>query len=272
MASASPQSRIDLQSPTTTAPTGRGGTRTAIGRRGRWRVEILLFAGVLLVYQLSRAFVIGDATNAFANALNVIHLEKASGLFFETHVQAWMLEHLRLTQILNQFYIWAHLPVTGLFFVWLYRRRREAYSFVRNAFFLTNLLALTVFVAFPVAPPRMMEGHGFVDTLSIISGIDLHAGNLSGWFNPYAAVPSMHFGYALMVGAVTALLAKRIWVRALAVAYPGIVFFTIVGTANHFVIDALAGGIVLITAFLVTWTCTRLAGRSSQVAPAGSVS
>jgi len=242
-------------------PATGGVARRSLPRSGRWRIEILLFAGVLAVYQLSRAFVVGDATDAVRNALGVIDLEKASGLFFETHVQGWMLERLHLTQVLNQFYIWAHLPVTGLFFVWLYRRRRHAYTFVRNAFFLTNLLALTVFVAFPVAPPRMLDGHGFVDTLSIISGIDLHAGNLSGWFNPYAAVPSMHFGYALMVGVVTMLLARRVWVKALALTYPAIVFITIVGTANHFVLDALAGGVVLTAAFVITWVITRSIGR-----------
>lgn len=256
---------------TGTATAGAGGARrpggrTRDGRGGRWQVEILLFAAVLLFYQLSRAFVVGDPTDAVRHALGVIDIEKASGLFFETHVQAWMLERLHLTQVLNQFYIWAHLPITALFFVWLYRRHGGQYTFVRNAFFLTNLLALTVFVAFPVAPPRMLRGEGFVDTLSIISGIDLHAGNLSGWFNPYAAVPSMHFGYALMVGVVTAVLARRLWVRALVLTYPVIVFITIVGTANHFVLDALAGGVVLTTAFVITAIVTRIASQRSRMA------
>lgn len=212
---------------------------------------------MLVVYQASRALVIGDETVALKNAFEVIDLEKIFGIHFESSIQGWMLENLHLTQVLNQFYVWAHLPVTAIFFVWLYRRRRSVYPFVRNAFFLTNVLALAVFVVFPVAPPRMLGGEGFVDTLSLISGIDLHQGNLSGWFNPYAAVPSMHFGYSLMVGVLTAILAKHYLVRAVAMMYPVLVFVTIVGTANHYVMDALAGAVVLMAAFGITWFATR---------------
>lgn len=223
----------------------------------RWPIEIALFAGMLLIYQASRALVIGDESVALKNAFEIIDVEKVFGLHFESSIQGWMLENLHLTQVLNQFYVWAHLPVTGLFFVWLYRRRRSVYPFVRNAFFVANLLALTVFVAFPVAPPRMLNGEGFVDTLSIISGIDLHQGNLSGWFNPYAAVPSMHFGYALMVGVIAAILAKHYVVKLVVLMYPALVFITIVGTANHYVFDALAGGVVMLAAFALTWFVTR---------------
>jgi PAP2 superfamily len=230
----------------------------------RWPIEILLFAGALIVYQLSRAFVIGDAGDAVRNAWDVIDLEKASGIFFESSVQRWMLDNLHLAQFLNHFYVWAHLPVTAAFFVWLYRSRRAAYPFVRNAFFVANGVALAVFVVFPVAPPRLMTSEGFIDTLSIISGIDLHAGSLSGWFNPFAAVPSMHFGYALMIGVVVTVLARHWVVRILALTYPLLVFVTIVGTANHYVLDALAGGAVMLAAFGVT-ALVRSWRRRSQI-------
>ena len=211
-----------------------------------------MFAIALLVYQLSRALVIGDASDAFNHALEIIHVEKAVGVFFESSIQQWMLENLHLTKFLNQFYIWAHLPVTALFFVWLYRRRSAAYGYVRNAFFVANGFALAVFVVFPVAPPRLMTEQGFIDTVSIISGIDLHGGSLSGWFNPFAAVPSMHFGYALMVGVVGAVLVRTIYLRVLLLTYPLLVFLAIVGTGNHYVLDALAGGAVMLAAFGTT--------------------
>jgi hypothetical protein len=217
----------------------------------RWRIEILLFAGALVVYQLSRALVIGDTGDAIRNAWAIIDVEKATGIFFESSVQGWLLDNLHIAQILNHFYVWAHLPVTAAFFVWLYRRRNGAYRYVRNAFFVANGVALAVFVIFPVAPPRLIRSEGFTDTLSIISGIDLHAGQLSGWFNPFAAVPSMHFGYALMVGVVAAILIKSWPLRAMVLLYPVLVFITIVGTANHYVIDAIAGGAVMATAFAV---------------------
>ena len=221
-------------------------------RARRWTVEVLLFAIALVAYQLSRIIVIGDARDAARNAWEVIGFEKAYGIFFESDIQHWMLQNLHVTEFLNHFYVWAHLPVTAVFFVWLYRRHRDVYPFVRNAFFVANAVALAVFVVFPVAPPRLMNGEGFVDTLSLISGIDLHAGSLSGWFNPFAAVPSMHFAYALMIGVVAACLLRHWPLRLLVLIYPVVVFVTIVGTANHYVIDAIAGGAVMCSAFAAT--------------------
>jgi hypothetical protein len=222
-------------------------------RARRWTVEVLLFAIALVAYQLSRTIVMGDARDAARNAWEIIGIEKAYGMFFESDVQRWALDNLHVTQFLNHFYVWAHLPVTALFFVWLFRRHKDVYPFVRNAFFVANAVALAVFVVFPVAPPRLMTNEGFVDTLSIISGIDLHAGHLSGWFNPFAAVPSMHFAYALMIGIVAAVLIRNWPLRVLMLTYPVIVFITIVGTANHYVLDAFAGGAVMCAAFGATW-------------------
>jgi hypothetical protein len=228
-------------------------------RRRRWTLEVFFFALALLAYQGSRALVIGNATDAFHNALDVIGLEKAHGFFFESDIQGWLLDNLNVAQFLNQFYVWAHLPITAAFFIWLYRRRRWAYPFVRNAFFIANGVALAVFVVFPVAPPRMMTNEGFIDTLSLISGIDLHGGHFSGWFNPFAAVPSMHFAYALMIGVVCAVLVRNWVLKVLALAYPVLVFITIVGTANHYVLDALAGGLVMLIAFaaMALWRTAR---------------
>jgi hypothetical protein len=157
--------------------------------------------------------------------------------------------------------------VTAAFFIWLYRRRYFAYTFVRNSFFVANLLALSVFVAFPVAPPRMMYNEGFVDTLSLFSGIDLHGGHLSGLFNPFAAVPSMHMGYALMVGIITAVLTRNWFVRILAALYPLGVLITIVGTANHYVFDAVAGGAVMVAAFALTAAAGRVRDRRRHLTP-----
>ncbi len=232
---------------------------------------MLLFVVALVIYQVSRAIVIGDTGDAIRNAWAIIDIEKATGIFFESSLQSWLLDNLHIAQTLNHFYVWAHIPVTAGFFVWLYRRRRESYQFVRNAFFVANGVALSVFVLFPVAPPRLIRSEGFVDTLSIISGIDLHAGQLSGWFNPFAAVPSMHFGYALMVGVVAALLVRRWSLRILALVYPVLVFITIVGTANHYVLDAIAGGAVIVASFGLVHLVTRrrVARRSRLLTPAG---
>ena len=215
-----------------------------------WAFEVALFAIALLIYQASRALVIGQPSTAFENAAGIITFEKSSGLFIETSIQGWVLNHIELTEALNYFYLYAHWTVTPLFFIWLYKRRRRVYPYVRNAFFAANGIALIVFMLFPVAPPRLVDTRdGFVDTLHQISDFDLHGGVFSGWFNPHAAVPSMHFGYALMIGMVGMVLLRSWPLRLIALVYPALVFLTITGTANHYVLDSVAGGIVVAIGF-----------------------
>jgi len=225
-----------------------------------WTFEVAIFALALVVYQASRALVIGEPSTAFENASGIIDWEKSSGLFVETSIQEWVLNHLHLAEALNYFYMYAHWTITPLFFIWLYRRRRRVYPYVRNAFLAANGIALIVFMLYPVAPPRLV-GEGFVDTLNKVSDIDLHGGVFSGWFNPHAAVPSMHFGYAVMIGVVGLLLLRSWPLRLLAIAYPVLVFITITGTANHYVIDAVAGGLVVAVGFAAVWLLMAARGR-----------
>ena len=221
-----------------------------------WTFEVALFAVALIVYQASRALVAGSPSTAFENATGIINWEKSSGLFVESSIQEWVLNHIHLAEALNYFYMYGHWTITPLFFIWLYRRRHSVYPYVRNAFLAANGIALIVFMVYPVAPPRLV-GDGFVDTLNKISDIDLHGGVLSGWFNPHAAVPSMHFGYALMIGAVGFVLLRSWPLRLIAIAYPVAVFITITGTGNHYVLDAVAGGIVIGMGFVGVWALMR---------------
>lgn len=245
---------------------GRVGVlRTALRRRP-WLGEVAVFALALLAYQLSRVLVMGDATAAFRNAAGLIRWEQSSGLFVELSIQQWLLNHVELTAALNWFYMYGHWTITPLFFVWLYRRRRRVYPYVRNAFLLANGIALVIFMLFPVAPPRLISGDGFVDTLRRVSDIDLHGGMLSGWFNPHAAVPSMHFGYAFMIGVVACALVRSWPLRLLALSYPVLVFLTITGTANHYVIDSLAGGLVITAGFVIVQAWYAVHGRMRPVA------
>ena len=248
--------------------------RTRLARRPGWAGELMVFAAALVAYQASRAVVIGDAEDALRNTAAIIDAERTAGVFWEPAVQAWAAGHDGLIPVLNQFYLLAHLPVTAAFFVWLWRRRRPAYRVLRDGFLAANAIALAVFVALPVAPPRLAGIDGLDDTLRTVSGVDLHGGVLSGLFNPYAAVPSMHFGYAILVGAGVTVLARRRWLGALALAYPALVLLTIVATANHFVIDAAAGGLVMAVGVGGAHLAHRRSGRSRRAAraavPAGS--
>lgn len=228
--------------------------------------EIGIFLAALLVYQGSRGLVIGDTSTAFDNAAGVVEWEKSYGLFFELHIQEWALGNLELVEALNYFYLSAHWIVTTGFFVWLWFQRRSVYPYVRNAFLAANAIALTIFMVYPVAPPRLLTGTGFVDTLNRVSDVDLHGGVLSGWFNPYAAVPSMHFGYSIMIALVAMWLIRAWPLRFLALAYPAVVFVTIVGTGNHFVIDAVAGTAVVAAGFAVIALWMRLRGQPIRAA------
>ncbi len=241
-------------------PAAATGLRARMFGSRPWLFEIGIFALALAVYQGSRALVIGEPATAFDNAARIINWEKSSGLFVESSIQEWVLNHVELTEMLNYFYMSAHWIVTALFFVWLYKRHDRVYPYVRNAFLAANGIALVVFMLYPVAPPRLMSD-GFVDTLHSFSDIDLHGGFLSGWFNPHAAVPSMHFGYAFMI-ALVCLVVVRSWpLRLLALAYPALVLFTIVATANHYIADAVAGGIVIAAGFLTIWAWMVARGR-----------
>ncbi len=249
------------------APVPAGALRRAVDASARpfqtrpWLIEVAIFAIAIVVYQVSRALVMGKPSTAFDNAAGIIHLEKSSGLFFETSIQQWVLNHIEIAEALNYFYLYAHWTITPLFFIWLYKRRQHLYPYVRNAFLAANGIALIVFMVYPVAPPRLAgAGDGFVDTLHKISDVDLHGGIFAGWFNPHAAVPSMHFGYAIMIGVVGLFLLRSWPLRLLALAYPAVVFITITGTANHYVIDSMAGGVVVALGFLGAWAWMSMRG------------
>ena len=232
--------------------------------------EIMIFVGALLVYQASRALVVGDTGTAFENAAGVLAWEKNFGLHYELSIQRWALDNVELIEALNYFYLSAHWIVTTAFFVWLWFRRRSVYPYVRNGFLLANAIALCIFMAYPVAPPRLLTSAGFVDTLNRVSDVDLHGGVLSGWFNPYAAVPSMHFGYAIMIGLVAMWLLRQWPLRFLALAYPALVFVTIVGTGNHFIVDAIAGTAVIAAGFGAIALWMKLRGQPIRAASATS--
>jgi hypothetical protein len=134
--------------------------------------------------------------------------------------------------------------------VWIPRRHRAAFPVVRNTLIVSTAIALTVYVLFPAAPPRL-AGLGFADTVSDGAHVNLSSDMLGSLYNPFAAVPSLHFGYALLVGVAVGVLAERRWVRALGFAYPAFMLLTIVGTGNHFFFDAAAGGIVVAAGYLV---------------------
>ncbi len=215
--------------------------------------ELLLFVLFLLSYKLSRYVAIGDENTAFANAYWVVELEKSLGVFYEVEVQQYFMDKKPLLQFLNQIYIKLHIPATIIFFVWLFHKQKAEFTFIRNGFLLANIITIFFFIGFPCAPPRMLTDLGFVDTLLEVSKINLYKGNLSKLFNQYAAMPSMHFGNALLIGTVVPWLHKENWVRWSVMLYPLFVLLVIVITGNHFFADAALGGFLVLAPYPIMW-------------------
>jgi hypothetical protein len=213
-------------------------------------VEIATLTSLYGVYELVRGQ--GHATLAAARAHTdaIVSLERHLHVYGEHAVQRGVHAVPGLPTLLGFAYIVLHFAGTAAVLLWIHRRRRHAFPVVRNTLIVSTAVALTVYVLFPVAPPRL-AGLGFADTVSDGAHVNLSSDMLGSLYNPFAAVPSLHLGYALLVGGAVGMLARRRWVRALGWAYPGLMLLTIVGTGNHFFFDAASGGIVVALSFLL---------------------
>jgi hypothetical protein len=160
--------------------------------------------------------------------------------------------------VANQMYMNSHFLVTAGFLVWLYLRRNETFYFVRNMFMVAMGLALIGYTLFPAAPPRLYPHYGFVDTITDFSNVNHDSALVKIFVNPYAAVPSMHCAFALMIGVTGMRISRHALSQALWTVYPIVVFFVVVVTANHFWVDGAAGAAV---AALSALTAHRLLAR-----------
>jgi hypothetical protein len=185
---------------------------------------------------------------ALHHAQDVISLERSLHIFVEESVQRAALAVPGLMGTLGCAYLTLHLSLTGGQLFWLHRRHPAAYPVVRTTLLLASALALIGYVVFPTAPPRLSDV-GIADPLSG-GHVDLNKGLVSSLYNPFAAIPSMHVGYALIVGASLARYAPHLITRVAGLAYPPVVLLVIVATGNHFFVDAAAGAAVAGVALL----------------------
>lgn len=181
----------------------------------------------------------GDEAAALAHAHWIVELEQTLGIAVEDSVQH-ALDATALLWLLNHPHVGAQVGVVPAALIWLYRRERPAYLRLRDTVLATWLLALPVFWLLPVAPPRL-AGLGIADTITQQTGLALDSRLTTRFYNPLAAVPSLHCGFALAVSLVLAGSARRRWTRALAFAWAPTVFLAVVATGNHFVLDIVAG-------------------------------
>jgi membrane-associated phospholipid phosphatase len=216
-----------------------------------------LFAGAYYVYRMVRGIEDGHANVAFQHARDIVSFERSLHTFIEPDIQAWAINHHLFIDLANWMYVNSHFVVTTTFLIWLYVARNHAYYFVRNMFMIAMLLALVGYIAFPTAPPRFLPEWGFADTVSDFfgDGVSRTAGVL---YNPYAAIPSMHVAFALMVAVPAVQLVRHYALKVLWALYPLIVTFVVISTGNHFWIDAVLGLVVAaVSALLATATLAR---------------
>ena len=206
--------------------------------------QVALFFVAYNGYQLVRGIADGRAATAMANGSHVIHLERSLGAFFEPGFQQAFLPHQWIIDIANWMYFNSHFAITTGFLLWLYLFRNDSFNFVRNMFMVAMGLALLGYALFPTAPPRMFPEAGFTDTINAFTNANQDSSFTSLLVNPYAAVPSMHIAFSLMIAVPAMTLVRTLWARALWSLYPLAVFFVIVVTANHFWFDAACGAAV----------------------------
>jgi hypothetical protein len=215
------------------------------GRLGCWpsvrhslRAEAAAALTLYGLYELARGLVGADTADPDGHAHRVVALERSLHLFVEANVQRAVQTRPGITSLFGVAYLTLHLAVTAGVLLWLHRRRPEGFPFVRTALLLASGLALLGFLVSATAPPRL-AGVGVVDTVSGRQ-VDLNRGLVSSLYNPYAAVPSVHVGYALIVAAGLVHHGRRLLVRAIGALYPPFVVLVILATGSHFFLDAAA--------------------------------
>lgn len=223
----------------------------------RGPLDALLQIGIVLAayyaYRFSRGAIDDplSASVAFSNADWIYRVEKALHLNFEHGAQTLAGNVWGLQDLTSFMYINAQTTVTFGAMAYIYARHNQAFGFVRNMFVVAWGLAILGYILMPTAPPRLVSGLGIHDNVAAFTGVDPSAPNVSKLYNPYAAVPSMHVGFALMVGVPLARLSKHKPVRIVWAIYPIFVTFVVLATGNHFFLDAVFGALAIGIAALV---------------------
>ncbi|AJT67534.1 hypothetical protein T261_5918 [Streptomyces lydicus] len=221
-------------------------------RTPRLWFEILLIAVSYWTYSLIRNAVPEQKAKALRNADWIWQAEHALGIAVEHTVNHAVNSVTWLIVSMNYYYATLHFIVTIGVLIWLYHWHPGRYAAARMALFATTGVALLGYYFYPLAPPRLMTGGGFVDTVvQHDTWGSMASGNLASMSNQYAAMPSMHIGWSLWCGITIAMLAKPLWARILGLLYPTVTLFVIVSTANHFWLDAVGGILCLTFGFTV---------------------
>jgi hypothetical protein len=233
-----------------------------------WRdfgLQLGIWFGFYFTYLAVRHVVDREPGAAMArlNGLRVIALEqRVTHHLFELTVERVADSSSLLLTAAAWTYWNSEFTVIGLTLLWVYLRRHERFSRFRNTILLANLIGLIGFALMPTAPPWMFPGQGFVD------GVNHSSALLQTLGNPYAAMPSLHAADALIVGWFMVATSRTFWAKALWALWPLWVWFCVIATANHYVLDVLAGIFVAGVALAATTWGPRLFSRLRAAGPA----
>lgn len=238
--------------------------------------EFGLMAALFMMYFTTRGIAAGKEAVAFGNAHDVMNLERRLGLFRETWLQTWVLAEPVATRFLNFVYAYTHMTVLIVFAAWVFIFHHDRYPTIRNVFLTILGVGLTIYTLYPLAPPRFFPYTGFVDTLALYSGINYDDPSVAMLYNPFAAMPSLHVAFALFSGIGMIWVGRRLIHWVMGIAYPILMVTAVVGTGNHYILDAVAGSFLTITAYLLiprvtAWVMARHRSGGRQAA-AGSTS
>ena len=240
-------------------PTGQNRLGALVERYWRIFFEILFIVPAYALYQLVRGNVGGDAGAAFDNATRLISVERRLGIFHEAFLQQLILPKDWMVDAFNYIYIYGHLPVIIAVAIWLYVAHRHNYAFFRNAFLISGLIALIGFATMPLAPPRYMPEFGFTDT--IINAKSYYVLQSPKIVNQYAAMPSLHFGWDLLVAVAIFVNSRARLIRGVTLFLPFLTLGGIVLTGNHYFLDAVAGALVAGLGLAIAWMLRRVISR-----------
>ena len=219
-----------------------------------WRdlaLQLGIWFGFLLLYQLVRGVADRDPAVAFANGLKIIHFERNAAGLLELTAQ----NLADTTEWLGTIAAWTYwnseFTVVGLALLWVYLRRHDHFRQLRNWLLLANVIGLFGYALLPTAPPRLFPDFGFADSMAQFSSLNHGSGFLQLASNPYAAMPSLHSADAVIVGVTLAFICRNRLFKALWLVWPAWVWFCVMATANHFWLDVVGGVIVAALAYAV---------------------
>ena len=214
--------------------------------------EIALLVSAYFTYMFVRKVIVPGAQDIGAdNAVSLISFEKTLGIFWEPQLQAEAAKAGEGVLVLfNYLYIFTFFPIILTSAVILYMVNRERYRYYRSMTLLSFVVALIFFSLFPLAPPRFMDVTGLVDTIAVHGPLWYASREAAAYYNAYAAMPSLHFSWTLLFGFLFWKSGPRI-LKVVGVLYPTATFFAITITGNHYVLDAVGGGLMMLVVYLI---------------------